>query len=169
MFDFQNRAGVIISGALILILVAGAAILAVRLVGHSPQEISLVNTPPPGYTFQVNVEGAVVNPGSYPATTADSIMALVNSAGLKKTADTSIITVRVRDANAPSDPQRVNINTAPAWMLDALPGIGPGRAESIVAYRQKNGPFKGVADLLNVDGMGKSVFDKIKDYITTGD
>ena len=169
MFDLQNKTGVIISGVLVLIFLIGAAILSIRLIGHSPQEIALTNIKPPNYTYQVNVEGAVVNPGSYPATAQDSLISIINSAGLKKTADTTIISVHVRDSGAGIEPQKVNINTAPVWMLDALPGIGPGRAENIVAYRQKNGSFKGIDDLMNVDGMGKSVFDKIKDYITAGD
>ncbi len=169
MFDFQNRTGVIISGVLVLILLVGAGILSVRLIGHSPREIVLANVKPPDYTYQVNIEGAVVNPGFYPATVKDSLISIIDSAGLKKTADNAVIYVHVREAGADPGPQKVNINTAPVWMLDALPGIGPGRADNIIAYRQKNGPFKGVDDLMNVDGMGKSAFDKIKDYITVED
>jgi competence protein ComEA len=169
MFDLQNRAGAIISGVLVFILLAGVTALCIRLIGHSPREIALTNIEPPNYTYVVSVEGAVVNPGSYPAATTDSLISIINSAGLKKTADTKVISVHISDLDKTAEPQKVNINTAPVWMLDALPGIGAGRAENIVAYRNKNGPFKGIDELLNVDGIGQSAFEKIKDLVTVGD
>ena len=62
----------------------------------------------------------------------------------------------------------VNINTASAAELDALPGIGAKMAERIVEYRQKNGPFKKVEDLMNVRGVGEKNFLKLKPQITVG-
>ncbi|GAH87864.1 unnamed protein product, partial [marine sediment metagenome] len=52
------------------------------------------------------------------------------------------------------------------WLLEALPGIGETRAKAIVDYRNENGEFKRVEDLLQVKGIGQGTFDKIKDYIT---
>jgi len=49
--------------------------------------------------------------------------------------------------------------------LDGLPGIGAGKASSIVAYRQKNGPFKTIEDIMNVPGIGEGIFESIKDFI----
>src|SRR5437867_13336246 len=49
---------------------------------------------------------------------------------------------------------KVNLNTAGAAELEALPGIGPSSARRMVEYREKNGPFKRMADALNVQGMG---------------
>jgi len=49
---------------------------------------------------------------------------------------------------------KVNLNTAGAAELETLPGIGPSYARRIVEYREKNGPFKRVEDLLNVQGIG---------------
>jgi competence protein ComEA len=60
----------------------------------------------------------------------------------------------------------VNINTASASELEALPGIGPKTAERIVEYRQKNGPFKKVEELMNVRGVGEKNFLKLKPQIT---
>jgi competence protein ComEA len=54
-------------------------------------------------------------------------------------------------------------------MLEALPGIGPSKAESIIKYREENGPFTGIDGIMEVDGMGQSLFDDIKDMITVGD
>jgi comEA protein len=63
-------------------------------------------------------------------------------------------------------PQLIDINRAEAWPLAALPGIGNTYANNIVAYRQLNGPFRTVSDLLKVKGIGQTTLDKIKDLIT---
>ena len=60
----------------------------------------------------------------------------------------------------------VNINTAPAGELEALPGIGAKTAARIVDYRQKNGPFKKIEELMNVRGVGEKNFLKLKPQIT---
>jgi competence protein ComEA len=60
----------------------------------------------------------------------------------------------------------VNINTASAKELDALPGIGTKTAELIVEYRQKNGPFKKIEELMNVRGVGEKSFLKLKPQLT---
>jgi competence protein ComEA len=60
----------------------------------------------------------------------------------------------------------VNLNTATVAQLDSLPGIGKATAERIVEYRQKNGGFKKVEDLMNVKGVGEKSFLKLKAYIT---
>ncbi len=63
---------------------------------------------------------------------------------------------------------KININTASAEELTALPGIGPSYAQRIVEHREKNGPFKKVEDLLNVRGIGEKTFEKIRDRLTVG-
>jgi competence protein ComEA len=62
----------------------------------------------------------------------------------------------------------VNINTASAAELDALPGIGAKTATRIVEYRQKNGPFKKIEELMNVRGVGEKNFLKLKAQISVG-
>ncbi len=62
----------------------------------------------------------------------------------------------------------VNINTATVDQLDALPGIGAKLAARIVDYRQKNGGFKKLEDLMNVQGIGEKNFLKLKPLITLG-
>ena len=62
----------------------------------------------------------------------------------------------------------VNINTATVQQLDALPGIGPVTAQSIVTYRQQHGPFQHIEDIMNVPGIGPATFSAIQNLITVG-
>jgi len=69
---------------------------------------------------------------------------------------------------APISGEKVNINTAGVDELVTLPGIGKTYAARIVEYRQKNGPFKKVEDIVNVRGIGEKTFERIKDRLTIG-
>jgi competence protein ComEA len=73
-----------------------------------------------------------------------------------------------RAAVMPATTATVNLNTATAADLEALPGIGAKTAARIVEYRQKNGPFKKVEDLMNIRGVGEKNFLKLKPQITVG-
>ena len=61
---------------------------------------------------------------------------------------------------------QVNLNSADEETLTNLPGIGPKTATRIHEYRQANGPFKSVDDLLKVKGIGPKVLEKIKPHAT---
>lgn len=63
---------------------------------------------------------------------------------------------------------RVDLNTAGAEELEALPGIGPVLARRIVAYREEHGPFKRVEDLMKVRGIGPVLLEKIRPYVYVG-
>ena len=69
---------------------------------------------------------------------------------------------------APISGEKVNINTAGVDELVTLPGIGKAYAERIVEYRQKNGPFKKIEDVMNVRGLGEKNFLKVKGQLTVG-
>src|SRR2546423_1029300 len=60
----------------------------------------------------------------------------------------------------------VNINSAGATELESLPGVGAKTAARIIEYRQKNGPFKKVEELMNVRGIGEKNFLKLKAQLT---
>jgi competence protein ComEA len=61
--------------------------------------------------------------------------------------------------------QKININTASAEELSQLKGIGPSHAAKIVAYREKNGPFKMPQDLTQVSGIGQKTFETNQEFI----
>jgi competence protein ComEA len=81
--------------------------------------------------------------------------------GWPATADARV----VQDAK-PSGVALLNLNTATVEQLDRLPGVGPKTAALIIEYRQKNGGFKKIEDLMNVRGIGEKSFLKIRALIT---
>lgn len=64
-----------------------------------------------------------------------------------------------------TESQLVNINTADKETLMSLPGIGAGKAEAVIAYREAGGIFKDIKDIMLVDGIKEGVYAKIKDKI----
>ena len=62
----------------------------------------------------------------------------------------------------------ININTASQAELETLPGIGPTTAQMIISYREENGDFVSIEEIINVSGIGPGLYDRIKDLITVG-
>ena len=71
-----------------------------------------------------------------------------------------------KTAAAPAGP--VNLNTATQAQLETLPGIGAAAAKRIIEYREKNGKFTKIEQLMNVKGIGEKSFLKLKPMITIG-
>nr|WP_232075812.1 ComEA family DNA-binding protein [Phytohabitans suffuscus] len=61
---------------------------------------------------------------------------------------------------------KVNLNTATLAQLDSLPGVGPVLAQRILDHREKNGPFRTVSDLRQVDGIGDTRYEQLKELVT---
>jgi len=59
----------------------------------------------------------------------------------------------------------LNINTADAAELQMLPGIGEATAQNIIAFREANGPFTSIDDLIKVKGIGEKRFDAVRSYL----
>ena len=93
--------------------------------------------------------------------TAVLVATLIVAAAPAVHAQNGAQTVQKPTADAP-----LNINTATATALEALPGIGAATAARIIEYRQKNGAFKKVEDLMNVRGIGEKTFLSLKPLIT---
>jgi competence protein ComEA len=68
----------------------------------------------------------------------------------------------------PEGAAAVDLNTADVTMLDALPGVGPGRAKAIVGYREANGPFHAVQDLARVPGIGPAALARLQGRVRVG-
>lgn len=76
--------------------------------------------------------------------------------------------VDAQEAKAAAPLVTVNVNTATADQFEALPGIGPSMARRIVTFRDKNGPFKKLEDLMNVQGIGEKSFLKLRPHLSLG-
>lgn len=70
------------------------------------------------------------------------------------------------DEKIESSSNLININTASVVELMSLDGIGESKARAIIEYRDINGDFDNILDIKNVSGIGESIYEKIKDYIT---
>lgn len=64
-----------------------------------------------------------------------------------------------------NEEEKINLNTASIEKLKEVPGLGQTKAEAIIKYRQEYG-FKQIEDLLNIDGIGNTTYEKIKNYFT---
>ncbi len=150
---------------------------------HESESIQLETQEP--QIIYVYVCGAVENPGVYAmpmGSRAD--YALYLAGGFREDAKTDEVNLAkvVSDGEKISFPtmeeanqtqtntqsKKVNINTADETLLCTLTGIGSGRAKDIIRYREKNGLFQSIEDLMKVSGIKESVFEKIKEDITTG-
>ena len=61
----------------------------------------------------------------------------------------------------------VNINNASSEQLQLLPRVGPALAERIIEFREANGPFRAVDEIVAVKGIGESSFEKLEPFIVT--
>ncbi len=140
----------------------------------------------------VDVKGAVENPGVYEVMLDERVIDVIEKAGgLKEGADETKVNFagRVTDemvlyipligeegeniivsagASSTSTSQgegKININKATSDELQNLPGIGPSKAEAIIAYREDSGLFQTIVDLKLVTGIGDKTFEKLQDQI----
>lgn len=140
-----------------------------------------------------DISGCVVNPGIYSINRNTRLFELIASAGglteeadyngfnqaeIVEDGDKIIIPSKadmendnaggytVNQAAGIDKEGKININTAGPEQLDEIPGVGPSTAERIIAYREENGRFHHIEDLMNISGIGPKTFDKMKDSIT---
>jgi len=149
--------------------IAGGVMLAVQHSRSQPVEIVLSQTEPPEQSGEIYIGGAVANPGIYALREGDTLQTLLSDAGIEPDADLSHIELYIPREGEEQSPQKIDINRAEPWLLEALPGIGEVTAQAIMDYRSENGPFKRIEDLLKVSGIGEATFEKIKDLITVSD
>jgi competence protein ComEA len=169
MTGIREKMWLIIAAFLAVCLITGIVFFCIRLSNLRPAELFLSESRQADISGDVYVFGSVARPGIYATQPGDTLTALVSAAGVSDNADISAISIRVPAKGETSLPQKVDLNRAEAWLLQALPGIGEGRAALIVDYRVKNGPFHGVDDLLKIKGFGKSVVDNVRGLVCIGE
>jgi competence protein ComEA len=164
-----------------------AAIL--HLISAKPRGIPIELVPPgTPAPFRVHVRGAVESPGVYTLPAESIVQDAVEAAGgarLDASFDSINLAAPLHDGQLISIPvisdstppgqltqsssetlsQKININTAREAELESLPGIGPSLAASIVEYRQQNGPFSELDDLLQISGIGPSKLAQLEDFV----
>ena len=141
----------------------------------------------------VDVKGAVTSPGVYEAFDGERVLNLVERAGgLLESADKNNINFAMKvvdemvlyipvvgEQNSSltglgavgslqeetATDGKINLNSATESDLQTIPGIGPSKAAAIMEYRDTNGPFKSVEDLMEISGIGEKTFEKLKEHI----
>ena len=178
-----------IAGLIVAVLVAAFS------TGGQVQSVAVDPQPSPGRSsgpaagtaIFVHILGAVARPGLYQLRDGDrAVDAVATAGGFTETADQQQINLArvVADgeqiyiptigespppgvADSPGTTGgKVNINTADSAALQALPRVGPTMAERIIAWREANGRFATVEDLMSVSGIGDKTFADLKELIT---
>jgi competence protein ComEA len=184
-------------GWLVLLGVVGGLLGAgvLYLVTRPPVGDAIILLPPPTLPpLVVYVTGAVVEPDVYNLPPGSRVAEAISAAGgMTAQADpqalnlaqvvTDGMRIHVPDISETSqetlaeNPSRsapaleilININTATQEELELLPDIGPHIAQEIIAYREANGPFQSIDEIMNVSGVGTITYNTIRDLITVTD
>jgi competence protein ComEA len=144
-------------------------------------DVALVSTTAPAPELVVNVIGEVATPGLVTVTSGARVADAVRLAGglkpgadlhdlnlARKLTDGEQIAVGIPPPSGPAATQsKLNLNSATASELDALPGVGPVTAQRIVEHRTRKGPFASVDQLREVEGIGDSKLAKLADLVHT--
>jgi competence protein ComEA len=172
MYWLERHRTTIIALLAVLIVIGGSVLLYRQCA--LPQSAEIVISPP-SPEIDVYVEGEVVNPGVYTLEDGDRVVDAIEAAGgFTPDADQGALNLAapLRDGDhvyaykIGDIPQKIDLNTAEAWLLQALPGIGEILAQRIIDYRNENGPFQQIEDLRGVEGIGPAKFEELRDKIT---
>lgn len=171
---------------LFLLALAGGVALLVRQGSPGGVEV-IMPTPTANPSLQVYLTGAVARPGMYTFQRGERLAdALAAAGGATSEADLTRINLALRlrdqdqfhvprEGEAPRLPVRlaggeegalVDLNRASAEELQRLPSIGPTRAAGIVEYREANGRFEALEELLAVSGIGPATLEGLRDLVT---
>lgn len=164
-------------------------------VSENQKEMDEAQESAPEETVQVYICGAVASPGVYTLPGGSRVVQAVEAAGgflpdaeekilnlARKIEDGEQITVWTREeaenmeitetpqqntggTEQASGSGKVNLNTAGKEELMTLSGIGESRADAIIAYREANGPFGSIEEIMNIEGIKEKMFEKIRGSI----
>ena len=175
---WSHQEQLVVSLAMAAVVAAGGLLLVLR---RPPPPVRFVEPPLPTEVV-VQVDGEVIQPGLYRVTrgarvedviqaagglTVEADLSAVNRARIVRDGDRVIIPRREPASPAAGSPARViDLNTATAADLQTLPGIGPVLAGRIIAYRTRHGPFQRLEDLLEVEGIGPRLLQRLQSAMT---
>jgi len=181
----------VVSGILFGLFVAAV----IWVVSRNPSGQAVTLRPVPTETpIVVHITGAVPRPGVYALPGGARVQDAISAAGgflaeadkdfinlARVLEDGEMLEIPFMEGFSPviatpvqsiivsgSDTDLININTASSFELESLPGIGPTTAQKILDYREENGPFFSIEDIINVSGIGPGTYERIKDLITVG-
>ncbi|MBM7577716.1 helix-hairpin-helix domain-containing protein [Jeotgalibacillus terrae] len=132
----------------------------------------------------VDIKGAIKRSGVYEMNNGDRVIDLVEQAGgelpaadmtavnmAQKLFDEMVIIIPEKISeeavNQAVQSDKININVATSTELETIPGIGPSKAAAIIQYREENGYFKSIEDMMNISGIGEKTFEQLKEFIST--
>jgi competence protein ComEA len=187
--EFIDKYKFVVSGILIAIILVSAGFILFASPKKGEVKIVDPSETKSGQVCKVDVEGAIRHPGVYSLSPDNRVEDAIKAAGgalanadlskvsnglAAKISDGQRIMIPfVVDTNSVSEASstgesdgRININTASLAELDTLPGVGPATAQKIIDYRQQNGSFGSIEDIMKVSGIGQAKFDNMKDKIT---
>lgn len=162
--------------AVVAAVAGGGALLALK----RPAAPIRVIEPQPATALVVQVDGEVHRPGLYQLVRGARVGDAIQAAGgmtpgadagavnlARPVRDGERLTIPARGASSGSTARRrVNVNAGTTEELEALPGIGPVLARRIVDHRARHGPFQRLEDLLQIEGIGPKLLEKIRPLIT---
>ncbi len=114
----------------------------------------------------VHVSGDGTYPGIYALDATTSLAEVLRLAYAGEGETPHTLSIIVGQSPDRQTSQRIDLNHADAWLLTALPGIGPERSQAIVDYRERHGPFVSTEDLTLVPGIGNTTYEALKEFIT---
>ena len=156
---------------------------------NEPQSLELEENPQEEENLVVDVKGAIKSPGVYEMKLGDRVIDVIEQAGglhenadsnninfAMKLVDEMVLYIPIVGEELTPEPTvggvqnqgdgKVNLNKASEAELQTLTGVGPAKATAIIEYRDQNGGFKKVEEIMEISGIGEKTFEKFKDQIT---
>ncbi len=156
---------------------------ATSIFDEEEEELSFTEIKEENSMIVIDIKGAIEKPGVYELKEGSRIYEAIDQAGgLLEGADENSLNFAellydemmvyvpfleddVQVNEGVGNNGKIPLNRADQALLEQLPGIGPAKAQAIIAYREENGPFKDVDELLDVSGIGPKSLERLRDYI----